>query len=193
MLLVVLLTTTTTPTLKNRVWGFENILWGRISKPTPQVVENASGSVAFTYAIALGQVIFLTRDPIGPSLISPKDKWFLDGNEVSYRRYRSAFGSGMPETKPSATAKDSAEDNNGQTYVHEKDQHRPGSISHYHIAVAGAPNIYTYVNQNPWSHFDPEGLDVDVPKKEDRPKVIAALQKIFHGKITIDENGKVHR
>jgi RHS repeat-associated protein len=36
------------------------------------------------------------------------------------------------------------------------------------------PNLYAYVRQNPWTHFDPEGLEMEVTKKEQEP-----LQKMF--------------
>jgi hypothetical protein len=35
------------------------------------------------------------------------------------------------------------------------------------------PNLYTYVNQNPWTHFDPEGLATEQDYKNDEAKAQA--------------------
>jgi len=49
------------------------------------------------------------------------------------------------------------------------------------LGFVDGPNMYTYVNQNPWSHFDPEGL-ADVPLA--KPKDLT--EGAFSAKISLD-------
>ena len=46
------------------------------------------------------------------------------------------------------------------------------------------PNLYTYVRQNPWTHFDPEGLATEDDYKQDQQKATA-----WHNQATKDAGG----
>jgi len=103
---------------------------------------------------------FITRDPIGNNLMMPKEKWMVDGREVSYQEYEEALEPGVPQAGngPTKTAKDSGAEADAHIAGSEEGA-IPGQKSHMHTAAAGFPNLYTYVNENPWTFFDPEGLD----------------------------------
>ncbi len=101
--------------------------------------------------------VFITKDPIGNSLMMPKEKWVVDGQEVSEREYEAALEPGVPQAGdgPTKTAKDSSQE--ADAHVADS-ENGAGQKGHFHTAAAGAPNLYTYVNDNPWTFFDPEGL-----------------------------------
>ena len=42
-------------------------------------------------------------------------------------------------------------------------------LSRAPLGFKAGPNMYTYVRQNPWTHFDPEGLDDNKPKPPQPP------------------------
>jgi len=105
--------------------------------------------------------VFITRDPAGNTLIQPKDKWVVDGKEVSYQEYEQALEPGVPQAGngPTKTAKDSGQEADHHVAVGSGEKTIPGQKSHWHEAPAAIPNIYTYVEDNPWTKFDPEGLE----------------------------------
>ncbi len=93
--------------------------------------------------------VFLTADPFGKHIMMPQEKWMVDGKEVSMQEYQAALNPGIPQggNGPTKSAKDVAATPDGNDIQ-----------SRMHTAAAGFPNLYTYVNQNPWTFFDPEGL-----------------------------------
>jgi uncharacterized protein RhaS with RHS repeats len=106
--------------------------------------------------------VFITRDPIGNTLMMPKEKWMVDGREVSLQEYFAALEPGVPQAGNglSKSAKDSGAEADYHASVQSGERDAaPGQKGHFHTAAAGFPNLYTYVNENPWTFFDPEGLD----------------------------------
>ena len=138
---------------------------------------------------------FITRDPIGNNLMMPKEKWIVDGKEVKEREYEEALEPGVPQVGagPVKTAKNTGEEADIHTALAVGQQEIPGQKSHYHTTAAGFPNLYTYVNQNPWTFFDPEGLDVNVPDEKLRPQVLKDLKKTFKGDLSFDQKGNLSR
>jgi len=129
---------------------------------------------------------FITKDPIGPALMMPKEKWFVDGKSVSADEYEEALVPGVPQvgSGPTKTAKNTGEEADMHAAEASGESENPGQKSHFHSAAAGFPNLYTYVNQNPWTFFDPEGLEA----------LLAVLRdggRNSPGTMTISENGKV--
>ena len=52
------------------------------------------------------------------------------------------------------------------------------------LGFMAGPNMYTYVRQNPWTHFDPEGLASEDDYKKDQQKATA-----WHNQATKDAGG----
>ena len=103
---------------------------------------------------------FISRDPIGYILMQPADKWFLDGNQVSQGDYlRALYPGTYADTDPAKSAKTTQGEQQSHVTASVDGNASPGKLSHWHIAEAGQPNIYSYCLDNPWSKFDPEGLD----------------------------------
>ena len=73
--------------------------------------------------------------------------------------YNAIYPGTFIDPSPTKTAKSTLLDKEDKVDSSMDGNANPGRISHYHIAAAGFPNLYTYVNQNPWTLFDPEGLD----------------------------------
>jgi len=152
-------------------------------------MKKSKALIYLALALALGPAIpakayrdletgeFLTKDPLGivspagqPSagtpgsynIMMPKEKWYVDGKEVTQQEYEAACEPGVPQvqTGPTKSAKNGGQEAGMHLAVASGDTETPGQKSHWHTAAAGSPNLYTYVNQNPWTFFDPEGLDV---------------------------------
>ena len=110
---------------------------------------------------------FTSEDPLGKlpaneghNIMMPTDKWYLDGKEVlDQEYYRAIYAGTYVGANPSNTAKNTGVEAEVHAALATGDAKNPGQKSHYHTAIAGFPNLYTYVNQNPWTCFDPEGLD----------------------------------
>jgi len=104
--------------------------------------------------------VFLTRDPIGSTLMQPGDKWFVDGAQVKQFQYaRAALPRIVDHTDrdPTNTALKTAGQSQEGTYGEAKNEGL-AERGFWHIAEPGQPNIYSYVSNNPWTKFDPEGL-----------------------------------
>jgi len=119
--------------------------------------------------------VFITRDPIGNQLMMPKEKWFVDGKSVSEREYQSALMPGVAQAGngPTKTAKDSGAE---ADYHVASSEGGAGPQGHMHTAAAGFPNLYTYVNENPWTFFDPEGLLSNTEEEEGYKAATAAAK-----------------
>jgi hypothetical protein len=102
---------------------------------------------------------YITKDPKGNELMMPKEHWMLDGKEVDYQEYKRSFRTEYPNPLPNETSKKTSEKQETEIAWQENGQPRPGSLSHYHGIDPGEPNVYTYVNQNPYTKFDPLGLE----------------------------------
>jgi len=110
---------------------------------------------------------FLTRDPLGNvdpangNIAMPKEKWMVDGKSVTQEEYEATLEPGIPQfgNGPTKTAKSAGQEADAHVAIGSKEKVIPGEKGHYHTAAAGFPNLYTYVNDNPWTFFDPEGLD----------------------------------
>jgi len=119
---------------------------------------------------------FITRDPIGYQLMQPTDKWYLDGKEATFQEYDGAVYPGtFIDTNPSKTAKTTHEEKLGHVESSMDGNEDPGQRSHCHVAVPGAPNIYIYCAENPWTHFDALGLLSDTQDEEGVKAANAAL------------------
>lgn len=68
------------------------------------------------------------------------------------------------DTDPSKTAKTTQGEQQNHVASNLDGNAAPGKLSHWHIAEPGQPNIYAYCLDNPWTHFDPEGLKIEVDK-----------------------------
>ena len=130
---------------------------------------------------------FITRDPIGNTLMMPTEKWFVDGKSVSEDEYEEALNPGVPQAGngPTKTAKDSCAEADYHAATSEEGA-VSGQKSHMHTAAAGFPNLYTYVNQNPWTFFDPEGL---APNAEQRA-IAASAHAMLNVSTASDPNTK---
>jgi YD repeat-containing protein len=106
--------------------------------------------------------VFISKDPIGYVLMQPADKWFVDGNPVSQGEYlREVYPGTYADTDPAKSAKTTYEEKQGHVASSLDGNAAPGKLSHWHIAEPGQPNIYAYCLDNPWTKFDPEGLDAE--------------------------------
>lgn len=103
--------------------------------------------------------MFISKDPIGYTLMQPADKWFLDGKQVSKEKYlRALYPGTYVDTDPAKSAKTTQGEQQDHVESSLDGNAVPGKLSHWHIAEPGQPNVYAYCQDNPWSKFDPEGL-----------------------------------
>ena len=118
-----------------------------------------------------GRAYYLTRDPSAEKMIIGENYWIINGQKVpdgpttgADANYRAMMA--MQDAKDAnygAVPSSSAQDNlAGQQQQLEKTGNAdlgPLYPSRVHFVKVGNPNFYAYVNQNPWSAFDPDGLD----------------------------------
>ncbi|HEX4489343.1 MAG TPA: RHS repeat-associated core domain-containing protein, partial [Terriglobales bacterium] len=143
------------------------------------------GTPSFTHYNARGDVVAKTDS----------------SNNLTYQATYDAFGTrpeevGSTDDRQKANTKD--EDptgllNEGHRY---RDLETNEFLTGDPIGFNDGPNLYTYVHQNPWSHFDPEGLLLIRPSHEERqvaPHVVAETNHIL-GKIAkgLFVTGPVH-
>ena len=138
--------------------------------------EDPTGLVlqGFRYT-SLEDGTFINRDPIGNTLMMPEEKWIVDGREVSAQEYQEALEPGVVQAGngPIKTAKDSGVE--ADCHMAGSEETRPKNV--IHMAAAGFPNLYTYVNQNPWTFFDAEGLYVTYRTMSDEQ--LTAFKAVF--------------
>jgi hypothetical protein len=139
--------------------------------------------------------VFLTKDPIGNNLMMPKEKWMVDGKEVTAQQYVATLTPGVPQAGngPTKSAQDSGDEADAHVAASAEGA-VPGQKSHMHTAAAGFPNFYTYVNENPWTFFDPEGLDAQLVVVRDGGQDSPGTMYMFEngryvGSARVNENG----
>jgi hypothetical protein len=108
-----------------------------------------------------GMRIFLTRDPMGTELMMGDDYWIINGRKA----YKSSSASGSAnfavgqmgatkdENKSAAPVMSAAAVATGDAGGDSKFYER------IHVPGIAQPNLYAYCGQNPWTRFDPFGLD----------------------------------
>ena len=162
------------------------------SRPT-----TATGYRTRRYETASGRAVFLSKDPIGYTLMQPADKWFVDGKQVSQEEYQRALYPGTrADTDPAKSAKTAHQEKQDHVESSIDGNAAPGKLSHWHIAEPGQPNIYAYCLDNPWSKFDPEGLDALLVIHRDDGRDSAGTMAMFEngkfvGSARVNENGYI--
>lgn len=110
---------------------------------------------------------FLTRDPIGNELMNPDDVWIVNGqkfeakpSQMSDPMMIAAIMNGQNRSaNPTQSAKDEKRSQIAAVMNSQYGGSDEGFTSVMHAVKPAQPNLYTYVNQNPWTMFDPLGLD----------------------------------
>jgi hypothetical protein len=104
--------------------------------------------------------MFINRDPAGFELMMGEDYWMINGRKV--QKANSPEASLAAASWQMSAAKDqsrgSAPTMSASAAAGGEDSDDSKFYERVHVAGGAEPNLYTYVRQNPWTGFDPEGL-----------------------------------
>ena len=108
-----------------------------------------------------GLRVFLTRDPMGTELMMGDDYWMINGRKV----YKTTSGesSATAASQRMAVTKDqnkgAAPTISASAVANGDDAGDSKFYERVHVPGIAEPNLYAYCGQNPWTRFDPLGLD----------------------------------
>jgi len=111
--------------------------------------------------------VFLSRDPSEEQQMNPDDVWIVNGQKIEAKpsqmqdpmQLAAIFNNHDNRVNPTQSAKAETGKQYEQVMQAQYGDSPQGFVSITHYVPPAKPNLYAYVQDNPWTMFDPEGLD----------------------------------